>query len=160
MEKVNLSSPWAKLYREISALFDQDKHVRVVFDEDENTIKLYVDNEAKAEAIGKLLPTQRTFGNVTVNINVIPANTDDPLVLLETAFEGNPALSFTKNAPVQGGTFRYAVFESRVVQFFNDDISDINGNCTTLYQEIAKDVLENAGDVFFCTEDKTGPWQF
>ena len=50
------------------------------------------------------------------------------------------------------GSFHYAVFQSKVVQFFNDDMSDINGNCTTLYQEIAKDVFSGRAEgVFFCT---------
>jgi hypothetical protein len=43
------------------------------------------------------------------------------------------------------------VFEKKVVQFFNDQLDDINGNKSTLYQDIAKDVFEKHEGVYFCT---------
>ena len=46
----------------------------------------------------------------------------------------------------------YVVFVNEVVQYFNDDLGDVYGQCSTLYQEIAKDVFGETEGVFFCTD--------
>lgn len=154
MEKVGLSSPWVSFYREVDALFNRDPEVKVVYNEDDNIIKLLVDNQEKAEALEALLPKEREYGNVTVRLEVVPANPLKSSVasLYAAAFRDNPALSFIHtidgifNMPVN-----YVVFDKAVVQYFNDDLSDIYGNKSTLYQEIAKDIFDEREGVFFCT---------
>lgn len=42
-----------------------------------------------------------------------------------------------------------------VVQYFNDNIGDINGNCSTLYEIIARDIFPNVNGIYFCTEATT-----
>ena len=71
---MKLSSPWVEFYREIEALFAQDDEVKVVYEEEKNEVKLYVENARKADALAQLLPTEKTFGNVVLKITVIPAN--------------------------------------------------------------------------------------
>lgn len=155
MVNVNLSSPWVIYYKELDALFKGDPDIKVVFDELKNTIKLYVQGESKAEALNQLLPTEKEFGNVTIRIEVLPANKflKSSISLYEDAFKGNPALSFVKNITNGVYSFDYVVFKPEVVQFFNDDLSDINGNCSTLYQDIAKDIFGETDGVFFCTDE-------
>ncbi len=151
---MKLSSPWVEFYREIEALFAQDDEVKVVYEEEKNEVKLYVENARKADALTQLLPAEKTFGNVTLKITVIPANDLEisKADLIAEAFDGNPALSYVQHVDAVIGAFDYAVFQNRVVQFFDDNLSDINGNKSTLYENIAKDVFgENVG-VFFCTE--------
>ena len=153
MAKVGLSAPWVKFYRELDALFTDDPEVHVVFDEDQFLVKLYVENVDKAEALMQLLPAEKTFGNVTLKITVVPANNSDvtKLELFQKAFSGNPALSYVR--AVQGMfDINYVVFQNKVVQFFNDDMSDVHGLCSTLYQEIAKDVFGDSLGVYFCTD--------
>ncbi len=153
MAKVGLSAPWVKFYRELDALFTDDPEVHVVFDEDQFLVKLYVENVDKAEALMQLLPAEKTFGNVTLKITVVPANNTDvtKLELFQKAFNGNPALSYVR--AVQGMfDINYVVFQNKVVQFFNDDMSDVHGLCSTLYQEIAKDVFGDSLGVYFCTD--------
>lgn len=156
MEKAaKLSPPWVKFYRELEALFEGDPGVRLSFDEDTYEIKIYVEGAIKAEALTTLLPVEKTFGNVTVKVTVIPANLtkDDKLALYKAAFEGNPAFSYaTKISGIMVSDMNFVVFQNKVVQFFNDDLGDLNGLCSTLYQEIAKDVFEDQTGVFFCTE--------
>lgn len=151
---MKLSSPWVEFYRELEALFAEDDEVKVVYDEENNEVKLYVENVRKADALTQLLPTEKTFGNVTLKVTVIPANNAEvsKADLIAEAFEGNPALSYVQHVDAVIGAFDYAVFKNKVVQFFDDNLSDINGNKSTLYENIAKDVFgENVG-VFFCTE--------
>ena len=151
-ETVKLATPWATYYKELCELFKDDPAVRVAFDTDAMEVKLLVDGTVKAEALTALMPGEVTFGNVKLKVTVIPANIDfkDPLDLFKAAFDGNPALSYTKKTD---GMFamEYVVFKNKVVQFFNDNLQDINGNESTLFEDIAREVFPNAG-VCFCTD--------
>ena len=161
MKNLKLSAPWVVYYREIEALFGADPEITITIDEENYSVKLYVNNDEKAEALDKLLPTERIYGNVTVRTAVIPGN---PLLekktsLFQTAFEGNPVFAFTKtNEGVFTIPLSYVVFKNRVVQFFADNLQDVNGNITTLYETIAKDVFGETPGICFCTdtEEKVG----
>ena len=153
--KVNLSAPWVIYYREIKALFGDDPEINVEYDEGYNKIMLYVDNPMKADAISKLLPESREFGNVTVHTVVIPANCDDKTKagLYLTAFENNPVFGFIRPAGgVMADDINYIVFKNRVVQYFADNLHDIHGNISTLYENIARDVFGEDEGCFFCTD--------
>lgn len=150
---MKLSSPWAIFYRKIESLFIEDPEVTVVFDDETPEVKLYVDNAVKADAIANLLPVEKVFGNVTLKITVVPANNEDIGNLFRTAFNGNPALCYVQHFDTQlTGPMDCVVFQNKVVQYFNDDLYDIHGICSTLYQDIAKDVFElNGQKVSYCT---------
>ena len=151
-----LASPWTAYYRKIQALFGEDPDIKIVFDEEEYTLHLLVDNAEKADALMQLLPTEVNFGNVTLKVAVIPANKDvapSRITLLKTAFQGNPAFSFTWSADgMFSSPIHYVVFANKVVQYYNDDLGDINGNRSTLYQDIAKEIFGESEGVHFCTD--------
>lgn len=153
MEKVKLSSPWVTFVHEVEALFKDDLEIKIKYDEESYNLKLFVDNTDKATALSKLLPDKKEFGNVTLIIDVIPADTDNLPIeeLFNKAFCGNPVLSFTQSFDSPFGEVSYAVFQKKVVQFFNDQLDDINGNKSMLYQDIARDVLGDHG-IFYCTD--------
>ena len=75
--------------------------------------------------------------------------------LFEALFGGNSAFAFVY--PIDyafSNRLIYVVFKNCVVQFFNDNLSDLHGNISTLYEDIAADVFEDADipGVFFCTD--------
>lgn len=159
-EKLKLSAPWVTLYRELDAMFGGDPDIKVVYvagDGEDPTIKMYVDGQDKADAISQLLPETYDFGGVVVPVTVIPS---DKAVtkesLFRTAFEGNPAFSYAVTAEgIFANPITYVVFKNRVVQFWNDNLGDVNGNVTTLYQDIAPELFVNsevADGVCFCTD--------
>lgn len=161
MAAFHLSPPWMIFYREIEAMFKYDRQVHVVYDEAENHIKLYVDDSEKAIALSMLLPKTQIFGSVSMKISVIPANVEPGLILAdtssqalyETAFSDNAAFSFAKTITgIFSNNLTYVVFRNRVVQYFSDDLGDIYGQCSTLYQEIAKHIFGERDGVFFCTD--------
>ena len=154
-KKVKLSAPWFTYYREIDAMFSKDPDVRVEFNEESKIIKMYVNGQEKAEAIAQILPPVKEFGNVAVEVQVIPANKleSSKSDLFRIAFEGNPILVDVVDVPDQILPVSYVVFKKEVVQFFDDNLSDIYGNKTTLYQEIAKDIFVDTQRIFFCTEE-------
>lgn len=161
MPTFNLSSPWTILYREIEAMFKQDPEVKVLLDEGRKVIKIYVNNAWKAAALCELMEEERHYGNVTVCIQVVPSNETadndkhefaNPMEIFETAFKNNPTLSYVKGQSQIFDVSYYVVFKNEVVQYFNDDISDVNGNCSTLYQEIAKDIFRKSLKANYCTD--------
>ena len=150
----HLSPPWVTLYHMISKLFEYDQEVKVEQDEETYAINLYVEDQRKADALTKLLPASKEYGNVTVAINVIPANVEEPskILLFQDAFEGNEAVScfYTGCGPCKD--INYIAFDPIVVQFFNDQLDDVNGLKTTLYADIAKEVFGQQDGIYFCTD--------
>lgn len=154
-EVLKLSAPWICYYRKIDALFGEDPDVSVKYDEDINEITLLVNGQEKANALTQLLPTEKSFGNVTIKITIVPANKPvQKIDLFKTAFEGNPAFSYavTVDTGMTSNTFNYCVFRNKVVQYFGDNLNDVNGNISTLYECIAKDVFEDTEGILFCTD--------
>jgi len=156
--KLGLTTPWNFLYKEFEALFKDDPEVTInyTFNEDEYVIKLHVDNIEKADALLVLMPKEKVFGNVTVKIEVIPANKRKSLIeTFNAAFKGNPAVNQCVTVKdYTGSDIGYVCFKNKVVQFFTDNLQDINGNHSTLYETIAKDIFHDRLGVFFCTDEE------
>lgn len=157
MANLGISSPWVVYYRKVEAFFKNDKDVRVVYNNDTRSLKLFIDNVKKAAALSGLLPTKKRFGRVDLKIAVIPANVeefsnDDDCDILE-AFENNEAVSFIRKV---SGIFAkelvYVVFKKEVVQYFTDDLSDYYGIHSTLYEDIARDIFGDVPGVYFSTD--------
>lgn len=159
---MNLSAPWEIYCSEIEALFalDDEIHVERNYTEEDKTIILLVDNQDKANALERLLPKEKAFGNVTVRIEIKPANFDeyDIVKIYRKAFKGNPVLEDVITADVPGSESTFFVFKNKVVRFYADNIRDYQGKKSTLYETIAEDVFEDKEGVFFCTVDSE--WGF
>ena len=156
MEKLTLSPPWEIYASELEALFGSDPEIKIVREENgAHVVKLYVANTDKANALTVLLPEEVTFGNVTMQIIVVPPNTtnNDIADLFKAAFNGNPAFCemLTFETPITGKV-NYAVFAGELVQFFNDDLRSPYGIETTIYEDIAREVFADVEGVNFCTE--------
>jgi len=153
-EKVKLASPWLNFAREINVLFQDDPEVKVDYDNDGPTVKLYVNSDEKAEALAALLPMEKEFGNVVLHIEVIPANVQPKtkFEIFSTAFKGNPAVSSIEKVAAYGQNLGFVIFEPRVVQYPTDDIGDYFGIESTLYEDIARDIFDDTENVFFSTD--------
>ena len=153
-KKVNLYSPWVILFRRYEALFKKDPNIKVELDNDNKAIKLFVTGSEKAEALTQNLPAQVKYGNETVQIKVIPANLAETSKIeqFRKIFEGNEAVDFIGNGsdPVTCD-FNYIAFKPEVVQYSADDLSDLNGQQSTLYQDLAKDIFGDQPGIYFCT---------
>lgn len=157
MRILELSPPWMIYYEKIKALFNRDPEIKIYFNDEEMKISLYVENGRKADALSQLLPLEKSFGSVVIGIDIIPANgftkvKSDPETLFTTAFEGSSVLDFVKTIEgVLSNPIIYVVFNKTVVQYYNDDLGDYFGQCSTLYQDLAKEVFEEKEGVFYCT---------
>lgn len=157
MDKLGLISPWVDYYRKLEALFAEDPGVKVLLNNKHPEIKILVEDGGKAEALQELLPMNVTYGNVNVAITVVPANAkalgDARVDKIQKVFEGNEAVSGIYSVEgIFANSINYVVFKPKVVQYFNDDLSDAHGIRSTLYQELAKEVFGEDCGVFFCTD--------
>ena len=166
--RLKLSPPWVTYINKMQALFDGDPQIAFNVNwgtEEGPAVTLACNNGDKVAALLKILPEEVEFGNITM-----PVCIDGPVAnraftsakeLFETAFAGNPAFAYCV-APVQEGywyaDFTYVVFKNCVVQFFNDNLNDAHGLLSTLYQEIAEDVLviPDYHNIAFCTDIERG----
>lgn len=158
MAIIKKSAPWVTYYKEVNELFKKDKDVFVVFDEENVELKIYVKDQIKASAIRYLMPTEKEFGNVVIKIDVIPANgkelrevgTSNIVTIACDAFRDNDAVYMVTDVRAVFDLV-YVIFRKEVVQFFDDNIGDINGNYSTLYEVIARDVFKDIG-IKYCTD--------
>lgn len=148
---LGLCSPWIDFYKKINALFEKDPEVKVNFDQDKYEIQLFVDNAIKADALTKLLPTEKKYGEVVVKIVVIPADNGEEsrIDLFRNAFHGNPAVDLITSAGPLG--YDFVIFAKEVVQYYNDDLTDAYGYKSMLYKTIAEEVFGLKDNVFFST---------
>ena len=165
--RFKFASPWITFVNELQAMFGQDPEIGITYDNDACEVKFHVENAIKADVLQRFLPVEKTFGNVTLKITIIPANKLTKVLdyqhmtmgeLFDIMFDKNPAYIFSKDIKgIFSNVITYVVFSPVCVQFFNDNLNDIYGNVNTLYQEIAYDIFDgdNIGGVMFCTESMT-----
>jgi hypothetical protein len=165
--RMKLSPPWWTYVKKMEALFDGDP--QIAFDvglETQNPhVVLACNNGDKVTALRQILPYQVTFGNVTLNIIVDGVASNRTFKtkkeLFDAAFKGNPVYVYSVYSvyPVvptddeYGFSMVYVVFKCCVVQYFCDNMNDCHGIESTLYQEIAKEILtgDGAQGVYFNT---------
>lgn len=158
---LKLAAPWTTYYRLVQSFFKNDPEVGVVFDEEDVELKIYVNNQIKAEALAHLLPESQTFGNVVLKVTIIPSMEgilpalDTDIDIIRAALDGNGAVvDFYPVEYIFSNSMLYVSFKKEVIQFFNDDLSDIRGMCSTLYANIAKELFGTLKGVFFCTDSE------
>lgn len=159
-KNLKLSPPWITYVHKIESLFKGDEDVIIQYDNDDVSLKLFVSDETKAEALSKLLPMQKEFGNVVLTITVYPPdNTVKSKVdYFREAFKDNPNVAeifhtYDPTIPIFGA-LTYIVFKREVVQFFNDNTQDLHGNMTTLNEDIAREIFGDTEGICFCTDNK------
>ena len=169
MENVRLKilPPWSIAIHKIEALFDGDPQIacNTNYDGPQPSIVLACNNGDKVTALQKILPEEIKIGNVTLRVTVdgVPSNRafTSKKELFEVAFEKNPAFAYAV-CPVDEGynwfTLTYVVFKNTVVQVFADNLNDCHGVISTLYEDIAREILigEGADGVCFNTDVERG----
>lgn len=165
--RLKISPPWVTYINKVQALFDGDPQIacNVTWNAPNPAITLACNNGDKVAALLQILPTEVKFGNIVLKVNVdgIPSNRAfvNKKELFEVAFEKNPAFAYAV-APADDGynwfDMVYVVFKNCVVQFFNDNLNDCHGVISTLYQDIAEEVLtgESVQGVYFNTDVERG----
>lgn len=153
-EQMKISSPWVSYVHRLEALFGPDPDIIIAYNQDDNVVSMYVNCHEKADALSKLIPEEKVFGNVQLKIRIVPANlTKKKADLIRSAFEGNPLFSEVIQVHPDGSSnaFTYVMFKRAVVQYWDDNLGDPHGRVSTLAQVLASEMLIADG-VCFCTE--------
>ena len=154
MENTKMSSPWMTYWHKLKCLFGDDPDIRMEYSEDDYIGRIYVDSVDKASALAQLLQPEITFGNVTLRIEVIPSNTEKEYAdLVRDALRGNPHFHEFVRMWLQTNPLCYAIFRKEVAQYYNDNLADAHGNVSTLYEELAREIIGQDGGVYFCTDN-------
>lgn len=154
--KLDLASPWVIYWKQLCELFKGDDDIRISFNNEERRITLRVDNTDKYNALNQLLPSEKEFGNVKLQIAVVPANLSQKsrVDLIKDLFKNNHDISrMVTIDDVLGNPVTYVAFKPDIVQYKADNLHDINGNVTTLRETVAKDIIGEEEGVCFCTDD-------
>lgn len=158
---LKLLPPWCNYANSIKALFLSDKEIEIETDDYESdnkefNITIKSPNKLKLYSISQLLENNVELGNITVIINY--EYTGIPVIdnkILEMAFDGNPEVSKVDVIYDQTGTpFTYCVFSKKVVQFYANNLGDINGNFSCLGEDVAKTIFKKQPGIFYCTNNK------
>ena len=159
-----LEAPWYTFRKKLNALFEFDPQVTVgdVRESDiegvDYILEIEVTNHDKCAALDRALRYEKHFGNVVLRIKLIDKegeSENQDVNLYRTIFSGNPIVKDIRQlTDFAGVVHSYVRFQPEVVQFFDDDISDYNGNWTGLAKDIADSVFEkDHHGVNFCTAD-------
>lgn len=153
---LKLSPPWDAYWRELNGLFMNDPQITVKPIEKADggySIKIYVDDQAKYEALATILKSEKKFGNVTLEIQIIPADTtlkapeitpsvEEYLKYFETAFKDTGRVVGTQVVVTPTGTkIGYVITEAGIYQFFNDDLTTLYGWTTLTIEQLFRDVF-------------------
>jgi len=161
--RLKILPPWTIVTRKLEALFDGDPQIafNVDYSGTHPAVILSCNNGDKVAALQKILPTEIEFGNVKMVIVVdgTPSNIafTSKVELFDTAFKGNPAYAYSA-CPCEDGyqwiCSTYVVFKNCVVQFAADNLNDCHGIISTLYQNIAEELLTGSATngVFYNTD--------
>jgi len=148
--RLKILPPWIILVRKLEALLDGDPQIafNVDFNGQHPAVVLSCNNGDKVAALQQILPEQVNFGNITLKITIdgTPSNRafTSKVELFDTAFKGNPAYAYSVCPCEEGYQWigaTYVVFNNCVVQFAADNLNDCHGIISTLYQDIAEEIL-------------------
>jgi hypothetical protein len=151
-------APWFTLSNEINATIGNDPSVTVApLDVSSNPFvsRITVTDHDKAVAIASLMKPRHDFGNIAVVVEVmdgqgnvavpvVPGSTDDLATMVKTAFCGNAWFHDVVVRSDITGTRVFPVFAKAVVQFANDDLSELHHNYNEVVAHVFADVLEQA----------------
>lgn len=162
--KLKLAPPWITYRERLKALFEKDPGVTVGDIEKRPyglKLTIRVESAAKADALTRLMDREVCFGDVALEVKIVPANAGEGLpddargiAVVMAAFDGNAAVTVIR--AVSKGLFHdmtYVVFRREVVQYPADNLGDVNGSESTLMETIAREMLPRADGVFFCTSN-------
>lgn len=166
MKRMKLEAPWYTWQKKVKALFERDPDIDVgdiypVSEGSDYAFDIRVKKHAKFLALNQAMPTFVRFGNVRLAVCLFDEenNSDGVALALEqmrAIFDGNPIVEDICEVEDDAGALHgYVRFRPEVVQFFDDDLRDYNGNWSGLAQDIAREVF-GAGciGVNFCTAPK------
>ncbi|MBM7692761.1 hypothetical protein JOC77_002192 [Peribacillus deserti] len=155
---LRLSPPQFTYFNEVKNSIGKDPLVNVKeikeLPNGEYLIPVIVQGSSKARALAAILENRKHFGNIVVNtVVIVRGKTVKPLKknftprqleeLFDQALNTNRYFKMAVSRSITPGTIGlFPVFSKRVIQFFNDDLSDLYNNFNGVAANVFRDVLK------------------
>ena len=148
-----IQAPWWTYYNKVKALLgnDTDLSIGQLSESGEKIYSFNVDstNTDKIIALQKIFKTVIPMGNITLKINFNVINDGTPEMSytkitaedFRTAFNENPIVDEVNEVSLFDTNFIFVIFKKKIIQFYNDDITDYWGNYNGLAEDIAREVF-------------------
>ena len=151
-----MMTPWDEYVQAAKSLFEDDPDVVVddatLLESGDYKVVVRVHGDDKAESISELMPTELTYGNVTLYIDVVPDNEAELTVAdhIRRAFAGNPLYIDVVEPTTSLTTFGavYVLFMPSCVQYYSDNLGSPYGATTCTVEEVVRKVLSLPDGVF------------
>lgn len=170
MKTAELSPPWYTLWNEIKASIGNDTAVTVNPLDTKSSpylVPITVADHDKAVAIASVMALRHQMGNITVDVQVkdregrivspeIPESVEKLAEMVKKALGDNTWFVEVVVKPLFMREVVFVVFKKAVIQFFNDDLSDLYNNYNNVVAFVFRDVLNPApgGISIICSTDK------
>lgn len=145
--KVGLSAPWTCYGKLIYNLFEKDKSIEITKDNEESggIYNIYIKSAeaTKLAAIKKILGEEVPMGNITIVLNYEDTSDSATLEDYKEAFKDTGYLVACESIETAIGNYDCPIFAKEIIQFFNDDTSDIYGNKNIIVADAVKEVAQN-----------------
>lgn len=159
---MKLEAPWNTFRKKLTVLFEPDPDITIGYLEETDApghylLDIQVSGHEKCLALRDVLPKHKYFGKVDVVLNVTehveePDEDEDIVTTFSKIFRGNQLVNDIKDVVDPVGVHHgYVRFWPQVLQFYDDDLRDYEGNWSGLAQDIAREVFEDVDGVNFCT---------
>lgn len=162
--QVNLSPPWYTLWNMVNSIVGKDPAVTVGQLQTSSmpyVIPISLSDQNKAQALANILIPTVQLGNITVNLQVSvngkpltpvsPKNPEDLANMVQVALKDNTLFVEVLVQPIfpYGPAIVWPVFTKSVVQFYNDDLSDLYHNFNGVTADVCKQVLNTSPGGFY-----------
>lgn len=152
-----LSPPWYTFFNFIKHSIGRDKCVEVLemkeISDANFLIQLEVKSRDKALALAAIIVPCKSFGNIIVRTEVLhcgqtvkPNNQFQDVCRLIRVFEealgSNHYFEYVEHRKLFDSIIVFPVFKKSVIQFFNDDLSDLYNNFNGVAAHVFSEVLE------------------
>ena len=153
-----LSPPWETFRSQLAATVGKTPGVKVgqlLERPGGYTVAVTVQGVARGDALATVLTGTKQIGNVGVEVEVqrpnghrisgiTPSSSRELAQIEESALDGNPMFKTVvvrASSPYSSDETVYPVFTRSVVQFYNDDLTDLHGNANQVAAKAFANVL-------------------
>ncbi|MCL2446093.1 MAG: hypothetical protein FWD06_04950 [Oscillospiraceae bacterium] len=153
---IGLSPPWYTFFNMVKYSIGNDQCVNVLdmqeISEQSFLIPIDVDCCDKARALATIVVSYKKFGNINVYVEVLhhgnvvqpgaaPKGLESLVKLYQQALETNRCFQCVEFRKIFDSVLLFPVFERTVIQFFNDDLSDLYNNFNGIAANVFAEVL-------------------
>ena len=159
---VGLTPPWYTFFNFLKHSIGRTKCVQVLemkeLSDSNYLIQVDVKNQDKAFALATILLPFKNFGNINVRVEVLHfgqvvapedqiLDVSELIRIFEEALDTNCYFKYVEFVKMLDLYIIFPVFKKEVIQFFNDDLSDLyrnyNGVAASVFAEVLKPQIRN-----------------